>query len=339
MLRAVVIAASLLLAGPTAGAVAQSDVTEWPVPWAQSRPRDPFPDAQGRIWFVGQVGNYIAYLVPETGKFQRFEIDPGTHPHNLIIDGRGSVWFTGNANGTIGRLDPGTGKLTRYPMPDPAAGDPHTLVLDPAGDIWFTVQQGNFVGKLTVATGAVRLIKVPTANARPYGIVVDRQGRPWFCEFGTNRLGTVDPKTFALREIPLPDGRARPRRIALTSDGSVWFADYIRGTLGRLDPATGKLAEWPLPARGSALPYAMAADDRDRLWIVETGPQPNRLVGFDSRTGRFVADRPVAPSGALVVRHMVYDRAAHALWMGTDANTIVRAKVPDRPCAPDASSE
>ncbi|HEU4588983.1 MAG TPA: hypothetical protein VFS11_10060 [Gemmatimonadales bacterium] len=326
MLRAHLIAL-LGLAGTAVVAAPPVEVTEWRVPWENSRPRDPYPDAQGRVWFVGQAGNYIATLDPASGKFKKYDIDPGTHPHNLIVDRRGQVWFAGNANGMIGRLDPATGKITRYRMPDPAAADPHTLTFDPAGDIWFTVQNGNFVGKLTVATGAIRLVKVPTERARPYGIVVDKQGRPWFCEFGTNKLGTIDPATFAVREIPLPDAKARPRRIALTSDGRVWFVDYVRGTLGRLDPASGKLAEWPLPAGASALPYAMAADDRDRLWMVETGPQPNRLVGFDSRTERFTDETPIAPSGGLVVRHMVYDRASGALWMGTDANTIARAAV------------
>src|SRR4051812_47431449 len=204
MLRAQLVGL-LGLAGATLMAAPPVEVTEWQVPWENSRPRDPYPDAQGRVWFVGQVGNYVAVLDPANGKFRKYAIDPGTHPHNLIVDRRGAVWFAGNANGMIGRLGPGTGKITRYPMPDPAAKDPHTLTFDPAGDIWFTVQSGNYVGKLTVATGAIRLVKVPTDRARPYGIVVDAQGRPWFCEFGTNKIATVDPGTFAVREIPLPD--------------------------------------------------------------------------------------------------------------------------------------
>src|SRR6185437_5440130 len=33
-------------------------VTEWKVPWEKTRPRDPYVDAKGRVWFVGQEGNY-----------------------------------------------------------------------------------------------------------------------------------------------------------------------------------------------------------------------------------------------------------------------------------------
>jgi virginiamycin B lyase len=319
---------AVLLAGMVVAVAPPVVITEWKVPWAQTRPRDPYVDPQGRVWFVGQAGNYLAYLEPSSGQFKRYEIDPGTHPHNLIVDPKGVVWYAGNANGMIGRLDPASGKITRYPMPDRAAGDPHTLVFDQKGDIWFTVQRGNFVGKLTVATGDVRLIRVPTANALPYGIGVDGKNRPWFVEFGTNKLGTVDPATFKLTEYTLPNDHARPRRIAITSDGRVWYDDYVRGMLGRYDPATGSFAEWALPGGGSALPYAMAADDRDRIWVVVTGPQPNRLVGFDPATQRVFSETPIAESGGVTVRNMVYHAGTKAIWFGTDANTIGRARVP-----------
>ena len=85
----------------------------------RTRPRDPFADQKGNVWFVGQVGNYIGRLDPKTGEFKRYEIEAGTHPHNLVVDAKGTVWFTGNANGRIVRLDPATGKLTTYMMPDP----------------------------------------------------------------------------------------------------------------------------------------------------------------------------------------------------------------------------
>src|SRR5215212_7373791 len=120
-------------------------ITEWKVPWDNTRPRDPYVDSRGRAWFVGQEGNYIAYLEPATGRFKRYEIERGTNPHNLIVDASGRVWFSGNRNGRIGWLDSETGKSTIFPMPDAGAGDPHTMTFDRSGDIWFTVQGGNFV--------------------------------------------------------------------------------------------------------------------------------------------------------------------------------------------------
>ncbi len=85
---------------------------EFEVPWgARTRPRDPYADAQGHVWFVGQNGNYIARLDAKSGEFKRYEIDPGTNPHNLVVE-KGMVWFTGNRNNRLVKLDPATGKLT-----------------------------------------------------------------------------------------------------------------------------------------------------------------------------------------------------------------------------------
>jgi virginiamycin B lyase len=301
-------------------------IREWTVPWENSRPRDPAVAPDGRIWFVGQVGNYVARLDPASGRFERFELDAGVNPHNVIVDPAGNGWYAGNRNGTIGRIDGRTGAVTRFPMPDSAAGDPHTLVFDRNGDIWFTVQFGNFVGRLAVATGTVDLVPVPVPRSRPYGIVIDRHNRPWFDLFGTNAIGTVDPATLTFRQYPLPHERTRPRRIALTSDGAVWYTDYTRGYLGRLDPATGGVREWALPGGAGSLPYAMAVDAQDRVWLVETGMQPNRFVGFDPKSERFTDPAPV-PGGGGTVRHMVFDPKTGVIWFGTDNNTIGRAEV------------
>jgi virginiamycin B lyase len=92
-------------------------VREWTVPWEGTRPRDPYVDGKGRVWFVGQQGNYIAYLEPKTGKFERYEIEAGTHPHNLVVAPDGMVWFTGNRNGRLVKLDPASRKLTTSRCP------------------------------------------------------------------------------------------------------------------------------------------------------------------------------------------------------------------------------
>lgn len=303
------------------------DIREWLVPWEASRPRDPYVGPDGIVWFVGQRTDYVASLDPKTGTFKRFELEPGTGPHNLIVDDQGMVWYAGNRNAHIGRLDPTTGDITRYPMPDPAARDPHTLVFDPAGDIWFTVQGGNFVGKLDVQSGTVQLVAVPTPQARPYGIKVDPSGRPWIVLFGTNKIATVDPRSMTLREHVLPRAEARPRRLELTADGAVWYVDYATGFLGRMDPASGNIREWPTPSGRASRPYGTALDHRGRIWFVESGPDPNQFVAFDPARETFFGITAI-PSGGGTVRHMYFDRATRAIWFGTDTNYIGRVIVP-----------
>lgn len=308
------------------GAPDSVTIREWEVPWERTRPRDPSVAPDGRVWFVGQEGNYVGIFDPRAESFDRIELDPGTYPHTVVMDARGDAWYAGNRNALIGRIDGRTREVTRFPMPDAASRDPHTIVFGPDGSVWFTMQQSDRVGRLDPATGKVQVVALPVARARPYGIVMGAGGRPWFVLFGTNLVGTIDPKTMELRTYALPSAESRARRLALTSDGGVWYGDYSRGFLGRLDPAAGTVQEWPMPSGARSLPYAMAADDRDRLWLVETGPQPNRFVGFDARAKRWISNSGV-PSGAGAVRHMEFDRRTGRVWFGTDANTIGYAQV------------
>ncbi|MGH9380780.1 MAG: virginiamycin B lyase family protein [Thermoanaerobaculia bacterium] len=304
-----------------------AEIREWEVPWEQTRPRDPYVAPDGRVWFVGQRGDYLAVFDPTTEQFRRFDLADGVGPHTVVVDDRDRPWYAGNHAAHIGRLDPDSGDITLYPMPDPAARDPHTMTFGRDGSLWFTVQGGNFVGRLSPENGEVELISVPTGGARPYAIVTGADGTLWVALFGTNKLARVDPGTRKLEEIALPRTEARPRRLGLTRDGAVWYTDYAHGYLGRFDPATGEAQEWHTPGGADARPYAIAVDDRDRIWFVETGPEPNRLVGFDPKSGEYFSVEEIA-SGAGAVRHMVFHAPKRVIWFGTDANTLGRAAIP-----------
>lgn len=311
------------------GALAEThtvEIEEWLVPWENTRPRDPFVDQAGRVWFVGQTGDYVAKLVPEQGDFARYDLDRGTGPHNLIVSADGTVWYAGNMARHIGKLNPKTGLISKIMMPERRARDPHTLVFGNDGTIWFTAQHDNAIGKLDMGSGTVALIDVPTRKSRPYGIVINSQGEPWAVAFGSNHLLRVDPDAMTVEEISLPDKKSRPRRLVTTSNDDVWWVDHELGRLGRLKPATGDFSEWDMPGGSDSRPYGMAVDRFDRIWIVESGLSPNRLVGFDTASGEFFSITDI-PSGGGSVRHMVYYEAAGEVWFGTDTNYIGRAAV------------
>lgn len=336
--RALVLTALLLPA--TAGAqaqqagsaatVAEHDPKVWDVPYGpRTRPRDPYADAQGRVWFVGQVGNYIAYFDTKSQEFKRFAIDSGTNPHNLVVE-KGAVWFTGNRNNRLVKLDPATGRLTTYRIPDPAVRDPHTMIFDPkSGVAWFSAQQAGTVGRFDPKTGEFRLWKTGE-RTRPYGVVIDSKGNPWFDLFGTNQILTIDARTGEEKRYTLPNERARPRRIAITSDDQIFWGDYTRGYLGHLDPRTGKIEEFELPLGARALPYAMTTDDRDIVWVAQNGYDglPATLVGFDPRSKKFVAEIPVGRAAPNTIRHMTFDKATRQIWFGTDQGSIGKISVP-----------
>ena len=309
---------------PESKPLPQPSIEEWPVPWENSRPRDPYPGPDGKVWFVGQRGHYVASLDPETGDFHRIDLAPGTGPHNLIVADDGTIYYAGNLASHIGRIDPETDVIHKIPMPNEEARDPHTLVFDGNGDVYFSVQGGNFLGKLDVETEQVDLVKVPTDKARPYGIITAPSGTVWATEFGTNKLAKLNPENLKLSEIVLPREGARPRRLHATSDGRIWYVDYAKGMLGFLHPDTGLFKEYRTPGGEDSQPYGMAVDAQDRLWFVESGLSPNRLVGFDPVAETFTEPVDV-PSGGGTVRHMQYDPETNVIWFGTDTNTIGRA--------------
>jgi virginiamycin B lyase len=129
-----------------------------------------------------------------------------------------------------------------------------------------------------------------------------------------------------LSEIELPNEETRPRRLAQTSDGVIWYGDYSRGYIGSYNPDNGETNEWKLPSGESSRPYAVTVDDKDRVWLVETGVDPNMFVGFDTNSKEFVASEAV-PSGGGTVRHMVFDEATNTIWFGTDTNYLGRAQL------------
>lgn len=315
----------LVLALPAAQAEAPAtpDLKEWDIPWDNTRPRDPWVGPQDNtVWFVGQAGDYVATLNPETGGLKRYRLNPGTGPHNVIADERGA-FYAGNQAEHIGLIDPDSGEIRKFRLEGDGPKDVHTMAFDANGDIFFTEQGGNRIGWLDVDEYDFRMFDVETEWARPYGIVVSENNRPWVALFGTNELATVDARG-KLHEVTLPREGARPRRLDMTDDGMVWYVDYAEGFLGRLNTDSEQIQEWPVPGGPDARPYAMALDDQDRPWFVETGASPNRLIGFDPQTESF-SEPAAIPSGGGTVRHMVFDPEARALWSGTDTNTVVRA--------------
>jgi virginiamycin B lyase len=325
MFRLVILAGAILAIGWSAPVAAQQgtkiDVKEWDVEWG-GRTRDPAVAPDGKVWFVGQAGNYIAWFDPKTEQFKRFEIEDGTNPHNLIVDAQGVVWYAGNRNGRIGRLDPNGGGLRTIMTGE--AKDPHTLIFDGKGNIWFTSQGSNRIGRLNMKTEKVDLITPNETPSNPYGIVMDPQGNPWAMLLRTNTVAKIDPNTLTVTKMKQANEASRGRRLDITSDGMVWYVDEARGYFGRINSTTGETKEWGVPGGPKAGPYALTKDDKGRLWFSEIRGTP-QIVGFDPKTERFFATVPV--SGA--VRHMFFHAPTQAMWFGTDANKIGRIIVPN----------
>lgn len=307
----------------TAQTSEELDLREWPIEWG-GRTRDPYVGPDGKVWFVGQQGNYVAWFDPATGEKRRYEIEEGTYPHTVIVDDQGFAWYAGNRNGRIGKIHPETGELTIYMTGE--AADPHTMVFDGKGHIWFTSQGSSRVGRLDMATGEVVLVDPhPEGPANPYGIVLDSEGNPWVSLFRTNYVARIDANTLEVTRFAEATPQSRSRRIEVTSDGLVWYVDEPRGMLGRIDPRTGEVREWQTPGGPGSRPYALTRDDQGSLWFSETGPV-KQLVGFDPRTEEFFSVNEVTGN----IRHMMFHAPTRTMWFGTDAGYIGRIVVGER---------
>lgn len=334
---------ALILSVVAAGALqAQASailpIQEFNVPWGRDgRPRDAaVSPTDGSIFFVGQageepVGNYVARLDPKTGAFKKFQLEKGAAPHSCLVDSHGNVWYTGNGNGTLGRIDPKTGEIKTWTVGE-GIRDPHTMVFDKDGNVWFTAQNTNGIGFFDLKTEKFRIVKPPIPEGktyrsnRPYGIVLDSKGRPWFNLFSGNQIGTIDPVTFELKTYAVGNDSTTNRRIAITSDDKIYYTDYRRGRLGYLDPATGKTQDWALPGGATSLPYGMIIDDQNRVWVNESGSQPNKLVGFDPKSGKFFHNS-IIPGERNTVRHMFFDKKTKQIWWAMDAGQLLRIDV------------
>ena len=74
---------------------------EWEVEWG-GRTRDPYVAPDGKVWFVGQAGNYVATFDPDTLAFRRYEIEDGTNPHTVIVDDDGPTINVANVTANEG---------------------------------------------------------------------------------------------------------------------------------------------------------------------------------------------------------------------------------------------
>lgn len=308
--------------GQTSDIIASVD--EWKVPFDDTRSRDPYVAPDGMVFFAGQQQHYVGFFNPETEEFGYHELEDGTGPHTVTVGDDGIVWYAGNRARHIGKMNAETGEITKYMMEDEYARDPHTFAFDNDGNFWFTAQGGNGVGHFNVQTGEAHVIPVPTERARPYGIRMgpDKE-RPWIALFGTHKIATVDPETMELTEIELPREEARPRRLDVTSDGNIWYGDYAAGKVGRYNPESGEFTEWDMPDGADSRPYAVLADDKDRIWLSASGLDPVKLVAFDTESEEFVASQ-VIESAQGSIRHMDFDERTRSMWFGTDTGHIGR---------------
>jgi gluconolactonase len=169
--------------------------------------------------------------------------------------------------------------------------------------VWSDVP-GNRMLRWDEETGAVSDWRKPSGFAN--GNTRDRQGRLVTCEHGGRRVSRTEHDG---RVVTLVDSLERkklnsPNDVVCKSDGSLWFTDPSFGILGWYE---GAKAEAELPtnvyrwdgdlavvAEGINQPNGLAfSPDESILYIVESRSVPRRILAYDVKGGKSLAERRV----------------------------------------------
>jgi streptogramin lyase len=214
-------------------------------------------DSNNHVFWLEYQGRHVGRLDPETGKMDRFPIDP----KGVVVDEKGTA---GNVRG-------------------------HTPHLDSEENVWFTVIRGNKIGVWKRSTEEITLWEVPTANSFPYGIDMDKNDEVWFAELLGCKVGRFNTRTERFTEYPSLASPCALNRLTVDSKGIVWYSVFNKGILGRIDPKTGEQVEYdvlPFTDVNASMPYGIIADQNDQIWFGDGG-MGGTLIRFNPKTTEF----------------------------------------------------
>ncbi|MDZ4384656.1 MAG: hypothetical protein U0940_04135, partial [Nitrospirota bacterium] len=127
---------------------ARSVVKEYPLPTPYSQPYGIAVDAQGVVWFSGQLANKIGRLDPSSGAIKEYEIPSAK---GATTDNK---WVYSPSERTPPSSPSGS-----------SAGSPLNMAVDSQGVLWFTEQLGNKIGMFDPATESFKEYAIPSANS------------------------------------------------------------------------------------------------------------------------------------------------------------------------------
>ncbi len=172
--------------------------------------------------------------------------------------------------------------------------------------VWSDVP-GNTMYRWDETSGVAGVFRSPSNNAN--GNTRDRQGRIVTCEHLTRRVTRTEYDGSITVLADRFDGKRlnSPNDVVVKSDGSVWFTDPVFGIASFYE---GEKAEPQLPpnvyridadgsirvvAEGVNQPNGLAfSPDESILYVVESRATPRKILAFDVKDGRTLANPRVA---------------------------------------------
>lgn len=242
-----------------------SNLTAFPVPTADSGPRNITLGPDGALWFTEAGANRIG-RVTILGKFTEYPVaTPDSEPYGITAGPDGALWFTEYRGNKIGRIT-STGSISEYPIPTPGS-DSQGITTGPDGALWFAEAQGSGngkIGRITTA-GVISEYPVPTARSQATGIALGPDAALWFTEWNANKIGRIDTSG-VITEFPLPTA-SNPYWITAGPDGALWFTEQTGNNIGRI-ATSGTITEYSVPTAECA-PWGITGAPDGALWFTE----------------------------------------------------------------------
>jgi len=214
---------------------------------------------------------------PTGYEYEEYNLEPGTHPHDVAPAPDGTVWFTGQAVGSLGNLDPETGGVFVVPLPG-AGSAPHGVIVGPDGAAWVTDQGANTIERVDPESLDVTSYPMPDGRqVGPHTATFDNDGILWFTAQESGLIGRLDPSSGDVQLFAAPEGPG-PYGIDATPDGDVWYVSLAGSYLAKVDRASGtsSVFEPPTPDQGARRVWS---DSAGLLWVSEWNT--GQLASYD----------------------------------------------------------
>ncbi|MFE3874212.1 NHL repeat-containing protein [Kitasatospora sp. NPDC059146] len=201
-------------------------------------------------------------------------------PQGMAADRAGTVWVANCGSDSVARIPDGDGAAARE-IPTPGLHKPFGAAVDPAGRLWVSGNGSDSV-QVVGPDGALERTVTGGGLRRPLAVATDSRGNAWVSNSGI---------------LPVPCGDSTPGDLADALGGE----DGPRpGASVTLIGADGTPAPAPFANGGLFLPWGVAVDGDDTVWVANFGGhRVARLCGVNLaacppgvRTGE-----PISPPG------------------------------------------
>ena len=204
----------------------------------------------------------------------------------ISLDDNGTIWFIDPITKLLGHYDPNSNdtRLVKIPT-DGTIGD---LITDKKS-VWILVPNIDKILRYDIQNKNFTTFSVPTAHGSPLAITIDKYyDYIWIVE-AIGKILRLDPTSFKMIEYAPQDNVTLKLPVAIKSDsitGNIYVSEHGEDAVFVFFPDNGTFKRFLLQPDSDALPFGMAFDNRENLFVAEH--TTNKIAVLDPRTGESI---------------------------------------------------